>query len=585
MARRRTVAIVVLLIGMLFAGLVGLAGAVYVALFHESKPTIEGGSVLVLDLRHEIEETTERPLLLSLREGRHTSLMESVRLLDAAAEDDRIVRVLVRGGSPGGIGWAAAGELRDALLRVKESGKPVDAHFDYATDLGYFLVSVADRIAMPATGALLVDGLYGNVFFFKNLLGKAEIEVEEVHAGKYKSAPENFIRESMSDAFREQIEALVDDEFDALLRAIADGRSLSIEEARRKIDAGPYLAATDALSAGLVDTIVSRAGFEASIGIGEADSSLLVDMDAYRASGILTRDGARRSIAVVFAVGDILPGSDESGPMGRPIAASETVSAAIEDAAGDDEIEAIVLRVSSPGGSASASDEILDALIEAQEKKPVVVSMGDLAASGGYWISSSADLILAGETTITGSIGVFALRPVLREFWEKIGVDLDEVQRGRNADILQTPEPWNEEQRAIMKRGIDNVYDLFLAKVSVGRELPIEEVEKIAAGRVWSGTDAAELGLVDRLGGIVDAIAAAQSLAGIPEGEAVVVRTYPKERSILDKIREGDFGIRAAAVEEARGLAAEYRIEFPALLPYGEAHGIYWAHLPFAIRD
>jgi protease-4 len=583
--RRRTVAVVIILIGILLTGLLGFAGIAYVALFHEPKPTIQDGSVLVLDLRREIEEVTERPLLLSLREGRRASLMESVRLLRAAADDARIARVLVRTGALDGIGWAAASELREALRSVRESGKPVEAYLDFATDLGYYVASAANRIAMPSTGVLLLDGLYGNVFFFKNLLAKADISFEDVHAGAYKSTPEIFTRDSMSEPFREQIEALVDNEFDVLLRAVADGRSLSLAEARSAIDSGPYLVPEAALEAGLVDTICSGEEFEATLGVAEEDSSLLVDMNAYRASEVLSTGTSHRTIGVVFAVGDILPGSDESGPMGRRIAASEAVAGAIEEAAEDDAIEAIVLRVSSPGGSATASDEILDAVVRARAKKPVVVSMGDVAASGGYWISSGANLVLADATTITGSIGVFALRPVLHRFYERIGLDWDEVQRGRNADIFATSEPWSPEQRSILERGIDHIYDLFIGKVAEGRGLTVEEVEGVAGGRVWSGSDAASVRLVDRLGGIVEGIDAAKELAGIPGDEKVRIRAFPKERSIFEKIREGDFGIRAAAMGEARSLLARYDIDLPDILPYGNGDGVFWAYLPFVIRE
>ncbi len=211
--------------------------------------------------------------------------------------------------------------------------------------------------------------------------------------------------------------------------------------------------------------------------------------------------------------------------------------------------------------------------------------MGDVAASGGYWVSTGANLILADAATVTGSIGVFALRPVLQGFYDKIGLTRDELRRGRNADLFTTPEPWTEEHRRIIQRGVDHIYDLFLEKVSKGRGIPVEEVLGIAGGRVWSGTDALDRKLVDKLGGITEAIEEAKSLAGVPAGEKPRIRVFPKERSFLEKIREGDFGIRSVAAREAKRVLARYDLELRDLLPYAPDQGLYWAYMPFVVRE
>ncbi|MFH1681697.1 MAG: signal peptide peptidase SppA [Candidatus Eisenbacteria bacterium] len=585
MARKRTVVLIILLVFVFFTMLFGIGGLALVALLHEPKTAVEDGSILVLDLRDPIEEVTERPLIRSIFGETPASLLETVRLLRAAGEDDRIDGVFVRTGVLGGVGWAGAGELRDALLEFRESGKPAHVYIDYATDLTYYVASAADRIAMPPTGILLLDGIYGNVLFLKNLFAKADVSFEEVHAGDYKSAPETFTRDSMSGEFREQIEALLDNRFEAMLRAIAEGRSMTVEDARRAVDGGPYLVPEAARAAGLIDTICGREDLDEAFGLARGETSLLLPMSDYRDSDVLSEGAARRAIAVVYVVGDILPGEERDGLMGPRVAASGVIADAIDEAAEDEEVEAIVVRVSSPGGSATASDEILGALDAAKAEKPVIVSMGDVAASGGYWVSTGADLILADETTITGSIGVFALRPVLHRFLDKIGVGLEELKRGRNADILASPKPWSDEQRRIMRVGIDHVYDLFLSKVSGGRGLAVEEVEEIAGGRVWSGADAARLKLVDRLGGVLDALEAAQSLAGIPAEEKIEIRVFPKERSLLEKIRDGDFGIRGAARAEVRSLLARYGLDEADILPYTGEHGVLWAYLPFRIGE
>ncbi|MBM3320368.1 MAG: signal peptide peptidase SppA [Candidatus Eisenbacteria bacterium] len=584
MARKKTIVVVVVLVSFFFL-LPALAGLAVFGLLSESKPKVESGSVLALDLRETIEETTERPLLESLQGKSPASLLETVRLLRAASEDPRIDAVFIRAGMLGGIGWAGAGELREAILEFRKSGKPVHVYIDYATDLAYMVAAAADRIAMPLTGALLVDGIYGDVLFFKNLFAKADISFEEVHVGDYKSAPEIFTRDSMSEPFREQIEAILDNRFDAMLEAIADGRSMSLEEARRAVDGGPYLVPEIALEAGLIDTICFRDDFDETLGLEKDDGSRLLAMEDYRDSGVLSEKEAKRALALVYVVGDIVPGEKRDGLAGPEVAASGVIADAIEEAAEDDEVEAIVVRVSSPGGSATASDDILAALEAAKTEKPVVVSMGDVAASGGYWVSSGANLVFADATTVTGSIGVFALRPVFHRFFDKIGIGREELQRGRNADIFASPRPWSEEHRNMMKAGIDHIYDLFLAKVAAGRGLPIEEVEKVASGRVWSGEDAARVKLIDRLGGVLDAIDAAKSLAGIPAEEEIKIRVFPKEQSILEKIREADFGIRASVGAEVRRFLARYEIDATDLLPYAEEHGIFWAYLPFRIRE
>jgi protease-4 len=584
-AKKRTIVVVAVLVSIFFILLPALAGLAVIGLLSESKPKVESGSVLALDLRETIEETSERPLLESLRGKTPVSLLEAVRLLRAAAEDPRIDALFIRGGMLGGIGWAAAGELREAIQEFRKSEKPVHVYIDYATDLAYMVAAAGDRIAMPPTGALLVDGIYGDVLFFKNLFAKADISFEEVHAGDYKSAPETFTRDSMSEPFREQIEAILDNRFHAMLEAIADGRSMSIEDARRAVDGGPYLVPEKALEAGLIDTICFRNDLDDALGLERDGGSRLLAIEDYRDSGVLSAKKAQRALALVYVVGDIVPGEKRDGLAGPEVAASGVIAEALEEAAEDDEVEAIVVRVSSPGGSATASDDILDALEAAKAKKPVIVSMGDVAASGGYWVSSGANLVFADATTITGSIGVFALRPVFHRFFDKIGIGREELQRGRNADIFASPRPWSEEHRSILKTGIDHIYDLFLAKVAAGRGLAIEEVEKIASGRVWSGEDAARIKLIDRLGGLLDAIDAAKSLAGIPAEEEIKIRVFPKERSILEKIRDADFGIRVSAEAELRKLLARYDLDAADFLPYAREHGVFWAYLPFRIRE
>ncbi len=551
MAKGRTCLITAIILIAVFFGMMALGGVILMAFFQGGSPSIEEDSILVCDFRGAIGERPSTDLQHLIWDERPVNLTETVRLLHAAADDDRISSVVVRLGAMTGFGWGTGAEIREGLAAIREARKPVEVHFEAGGDLSYYVASAATRIHLSPGGALFVDGIYGEVQFMKNLYGKVNISWEAVTAGEYKSYPETYISESMSAPFRKQIDRLLDDRFDSYLEAIAGGRGMSALSARNRIDEGPYLVPQDAIDAGLVDTLSFWSDFARSSGINEEGETPHLSIEEYRDGGGDPGRDASHEVGIVYVVGDIMPGGSRDG-FGQTVAGSETLVEEIDRAAEDDDIEAIILRVSSPGGSVTASDAIWKALERAKEQKPVIASMGDVAASGGYWISAGADAIVCDPTTVTGSIGVFALRPSWDRLLDRVGIGVEEFTRGENAAMFQSAKPWTESHRALVEKGIVHSYDQFLERVSVGREMDVAEVKKIAGGRVWMGASAKRIGLVDELGGIMRAIEIAKEHAGIDADEMVALRYFPEEKSLWEQIRDGEFSIRSLG-EVVRG--------------------------------
>ncbi len=580
----RTILFVIIALIVVFAGMVGTGAFILFITLSNETPDVDSGSVLMCDLRSGLSEMPERSIRDHLFGRRPVNITETVRLLRYAADDSRVDRVVLRVGGLERIGWGGSAEIRDALQVFRDAGKPVDAFIETAGDLSYYIAAAAGHIYLAPGGVLAVDGLYAEVQFLKNLFAKVNISFEAVTAGKYKSYPEPFLNDTISDAYRMQIDHLLDGRFDTYVEAIALGRTMSPVDVVKAIDEGPYLVAPAAEEAGLVDSLLFWKDYELWRGIDEDGDAPLLTLEEYRDSGVLPGDDARHTIAVVYVVGEIMPGESREG-LNSTVAGSESVVDEIDKAAEDDDVEAIVLRVSSPGGSVLASDAIWRAVERAKELKPVVVSMGDVAASGGYWISSGADEIVADATTVTGSIGVFALRPVWNELFEGAGVGVEEFTRGRNAAIFRSAKPWSDDHRRVLRRSIEKNYSDFLRRVSDGRGLTVEEVDEIAGGRIWLGTEALDNGLVDRIGGIVEAVGIAREHAGISPSDEVGLRIYPEEKSLLDQIRDGDFNLRAFAREEARAMLEESGISLPSTPPFSLADGVLWATLPFRLKE
>ena len=524
----------------LAAGLAAVAvgaaavGAVALIVRGGGRPPVgwaSGGVNLALDLSGELPELPPQDWSSLLAESRPSvrALVESV---DRAARDPQ-VKGLVLSVGPLDAGWARVQDLRDALVRFRETGKPSWAHLGYAGNLEYYLATGCGRIAATPTGMLNVSGLAAEVTFFRGTLDKVGVEAQFEGVGKYKNAPDQFTETGFTEPHREQMESLVDSLFEQYVAAVAESRGLDEDQVRTIIDEGPFDVA-DALEAGLVDELLYRDEIDARLPGAQRVSPARYTKDA-RGFGF---DG-RPKLALVYALGEIMPGDSSESPFGGgSVAGADTISRGLRQAARDASIRAIVLRVDSPGGVGVAADAVWREVGRAREEKPVIVSMGDAAASGGYYIAMNGDAILAQPGTITGSIGVFSGKFSMRGLYEKLGVSHETVRRGRNAGLFSSWDPWTEEERTKVRGLNETFYDTFITKAAEGRQRTPEEIDAVAQGRVWTGVQALEKGLVDQLGGLDAAVAVAREKAGIPAGREVQLVVLPERKGLLQTLMQ-----------------------------------------------
>lgn len=437
------------------------------------------------------------------------------------------------------VGQGRAEELRRVLLEVK-ARKPVVAYLTGGGMKEYYLATAATEIlALPST-AIFPAGLSTTTPFLARGLGRLGVGFDVVAIGKYKSAPDPLLRDDMSPAQREVTDSVLDDVFGRQVRAVAAARGLEEARVRQLVDTGVFNA-EEAKAARLVDALVWPDQLEEVLsrrlgrGVRLAEG---LDEAPPRAA---QRWGPHRKVAVVRVEGTIAGGRSRPAPLGQDgVAGAETIARLVKQAASDPEVVALVLRVDSPGGDGLASDLIWREVVQARRAgKKVVAAMGDLAASGGYLVSVAADAIVAEPSTLTGSIGVFALKPDLSGLLGKLGVSTVTLKRGRHADLQSFTRRWTEEERALVERQVRAFYDLFLARVAEGRRLPREAVEKVAQGRVWTGAQARELGLVDALGTFEDAVRLAKERAGLSPDEEVELAAFEPEHGLLSDLAAG----------------------------------------------
>lgn len=567
----------------LFIGLLILISAV-----GEKTVGIEPDSYLVVDLSTNF---TDAPPALDL--GVLTGdKMEVVQLRDAtkairAAGTDRRIKGLLLTGSlmPDGLGsgYAALQELREALLDFKAAGKQVHAYLTYASTKDYYLASVADDIVLDPYGVVVMPGLATEPVFFAKAFQRFGIGVQVTRVGKYKSAIEPFVRDDLSPESRDQLQVLLDDIWRGILVDISTSRGISVADLQNLVDAEGMIRAEAAEAAGLVDRVAYRDVIldELKAETGRKGSQRPFKQIALQNYAVLVPEqgshGAGR-IAVVYAEGDIVDGEGEWSQVGGDRFARE-----LRRLRQDDGVKAIVLRVNSPGGSASASETIQREMRLAAEEKPVVVSMGSYAASGGYWISTFSDRIFAEPATITGSIGVFGVLFDIQKLTGDLGISFDRVKTGKFADALSISRPKTEEELEILQRSIDWIYDQFVEKVSVSREMDRDKVHEIAQGRVWSGTEALRLGLVDELGGLDAAIKYAADQAEMSAGYRVT--EYPRKKELGEAIAEFLQRLQPAGVRAGiyGGLVKRLENELKTLEAFNDPQGLY-ARLPVTIN-
>ncbi len=506
--------------------------------------------VLQLDLRAAFEDTPPPAPLAVLGLEPELSLPDAVLALEAAA-DDPTVAGLVASLSGEGPTLAQSQELRAAIARFRSRGKFALAHADSFGEfgpgtLGYYLASGFDEIHLQPLGAVGLTGIMLQVPLLRGLFDQIGVLPSGGQRGPYKTAAETFTRSDLTPEHRESLNWLADSIDQQIRTGLAEGRGLAPEAIGRLIDGGPYVSA-EARANGLIDaeSYWDQVQDQAK---ARAPGAELVELQRYARSQPAPADDAP-VIALIDGIGEIQSGESSAGATGW-VMGGDTVAKALRDAVADPEVKAILFRINSGGGSAVASETIgRQVRLAAARDKPVIVSMGDVAASGGYWIAMDAAKIVADPGTLTGSIGVFAGKPVLAELWQKLGVNWGEVARGANAGIWSLNSDYSNLGRARLEAFLDATYQAFTAGVARGRKLPPEQVEQLAEGRVWTGAQAKELGLVDELGGFSQALIMTKTMAGLAADQPVQLRSFPPPRSPLEELRdlvaEGPIGVRA----------------------------------------
>ena len=516
-----------------------------------SKPATPANAVLELDLREGL--TDQAPTdPFAIFGGSGLSTMKIVDTLAQAEKDDHIKVLLVRL-PEGGVTPAAADEVRQAIRRFRTAGKPVIAHSQGFSPVGtvissYMVGAAASELWMQNTASFQVSGLASEEMFLGRAFDKYGVRADFEQRYEYKNAVNQFTQSNFTEPHREAMTAWMTSIYDAALASIANDRKTAVPALQTTIEAGPYTA-QQALSLKLIDKIGQAEEAEAEAKRRAGNNADILEFDDYASSqGERTGSGSD-AIAIVGGEGAIVTGRGGSTGFGGGSSIHSDVTAkAIYDAIEDKDVKAIVFRVSSPGGSPEASEQILAAVRAARKAgKPVVVSMGDYAASGGYWISSEADWIVAQPSTITGSIGVFGGKFVIADALARFGVDVRGISvGGQYADAFSSTESFTPAQRAAFSASMDKTYEEFVTRVSTGRRLPVARVREIARGRVWTGAQAKTLGLVDQLGGVTEAISKARELARIPVDRSVRYKRFPEAESPWEALSSA-FGVSSEA--------------------------------------
>ena len=577
------------LIALGFVVFLGFLFLAALAASSDTAPAVRSGSVLVVKLSGAIPEQVSHDSFNQAFGGEPAyDLYDVKRALQKAAVDDRIDGVWLQ---LHGVlaGWGTLQEIRAALSAFKESGKPLIAssgEYMMAED-EYFLASVADSVFASPEAFFEFNGLYLEVMYFKGLLDKLDVEPQIIRAGKFKAAVEPFLREDLSEENEEQLSALLESQNSVFLDAIAESRGRPATDVQHLTEDPAFITATEAYEAGLLDGLLFEDQvvdlFKKRLGKDDDDKLRQVSLKSYvnvPASEAGIETGNEGDVAVVYAVGAIASGGSANGVVG-----SATFNKAMRQARENDRIKAVVLRVNSPGGSASASDAMWREIDLTAKEKPVIVSMGDLAASGGYWIATAADTIVADPQTLTGSIGVFGVLFNLGPMFDnKLGITTDNVRTSAYADMFSGMRPLSESERALLQHAIQTTYNQFLKKVADNRGLDVETVDAISQGRVWTGQQALDLGLVDVLGDLDTAIAIAAEKAGLDEG-TYRTRLLPRPKTFMEELndvlsaRVSQTWLTLRASPAERTLAKQVRL----LEDLIEMHGTVQARMPMEI--
>ncbi len=548
----------------------------------KSSEIISPNSILKITLS---ESFTEAPVgdplaqidITTLEVRPSLTLLNALTAIELAAEDDNIEGIYINPSINSTIGTAALEEIRAALQQFKASGKFVIAYSEVYTQGGYYLASVADKVYVQPEGMIMWQGMAVNTMFYKGALDKLGVTVDVFRpsACRYKSAVEPFIMKKMSPENRAQMEQIMSSMWSTIAGDVALSRALPLEDVNRVADKLECYDTNGAEAAGMVDGLIyedqlSEKFSEAGADIDEESVKYVSLSDYITASEISFQKVGTNKVAIIYAEGSIVDG--QGGGDGKIY--GNSTAALIAKARKDDNIKAVVLRVNSPGGSALASDVMWRELELLRSEKPLIVSMGSYAASGGYYISAPADAILSNRLTLTGSIGVFGMVPnVENALSSKLGITFDGVKTNPSADFMTSLNGMTPYEKSVMLKSVDKVYERFTSLVSQGRNLPLEDVLEIAQGRVWSGTDAVELGLSDSIGGLREAISVAVDKAGLGEDYKVVemIDTPTGIAAIFSSVQSS---IKTHLAAQRDPLVKEYQELRNALSPLETEHGL-----------
>lgn len=526
---------------LIFLLMLGVIGAV--ASFGSKEPkAVAENSVLHLELSTQIiDRATDNPFegfdFATFTPNTPIGLNELLINIEKARLDENIKGIFLDMSFTQS-GMATSYEIRNELIKFKESGKFIIAYADYMSQGAYYLASVADEIYLNPEGAVDFRGLNAEIMFLKNMLEKIGVEVDVIRHGKYKSAGEPFFLEKLSPENRNQTQAYISSLWNTILKDISDQRNISVNELNEIANTFETRTPAGALESRMIDGIAYRDeimdNIKQKIDLADDKELNLVNYERYNNAPLpdeMLPVGKREKIAIVYGSGSIVMGKSADGTMG-----AETIAKALQTARKDTTVKAIVFRVNSPGGSALASEIILREAMLAAEVKPVVVSMGDLAASGGYYVASYATKIIANPNTITGSIGVFGIVPNMKElFNDKMGITFDNVKTNELSDLGSISRPLTSYERSIIQGEIDRIYETFINHVAEGRNLPLATVDEIAQGRVWSGLDAKNNGLIDDFGGLNYAVEQAAQLAEVDKYRIV---EFPEKKDFFVELME-----------------------------------------------
>ena len=519
-------------------GIIGVISILGMVASTESTPKVKDNSVLVLDLNGVMQERAEDDLYGFITGGEMSSLGldELTEAIDKAKADDNVKGIYIEASMFAPDGPASVQALRNKLVEFKKSGKWIVAYGDQYTQSAYWLCSVADKVIVNPEGIVDWHGLCTETMYFKDLLAKFGVKMQIAKVGKFKSAVEPFFADKMSDANREQISVYLNGIWGNIVKEVAQSRKLDAKTLNAYADSLVTFASTDELlKMKLVDQVAYydevRAEIKKRLGLDEDDNISQVSVTQMCAQP--NKNKADDRIAVYYAYGDIVSDAQSEMTNGASICSANVVPD-LEALMNDDDVKAVVLRVNSPGGSAYASEQIWRAVTRLKAKKPVVVSMGTYAASGGYYISCAANYIYAEPTTLTGSIGIFGMFPdVSGLLTDKLGLKFDQVKTNKYSNFGTTSRPFNEEEMQYLTNMIDRGYKTFTKRVSDGRKIPVERVYEIAEGRVWLGQDALKIKLVDGIGGIEQAVAKAAELAKVKDYRT---KTYPAKADMFESL-------------------------------------------------